>query len=237
MMHHYFNPGKFSRFIDKIMLPLALLTCCLFTVGLYYALLASPPDYQQGESVRIMYVHVPSAWMALGVYVSMAISSIALLLWKNPLSDMITRASAPIGAGFTIICLVTGMLWGKPIWGTWWVWDARLTSVLILLFFYIGYMALMTAYEDSDRGSKAGAILVLVGCINIPIIKFSVDWWNTLHQPASILRKGGIAIDGSMLLPLLLMFAAYLSFFVFVLFLRVKTQLLQRKIMRQRAFT
>lgn len=231
-MHRYFNPGKFSRFIDRL-LPLAVVaTCGLLAGGLYFALLASPPDYQQGESVRIMYVHVPSAWMALGVYSFMAFASAASLIWKNPLSDILATSAAPIGAGFTLICLITGMLWGKPIWGAWWVWDARLTSVLILFFFYLGYMALVSAYDSKERGTKAAAILSLVGFINVPIVKFSVDWWNTLHQPASLMRSGGIAIDDSMLRPLLLMFAAFASFFIMVLCIRIKTQMMLRKVER-----
>ena len=214
---------------DKVLPFCAILTAILIAAGLYYALYASPADYQQGESVRIMYIHVPSAWMALGIYTFIAMVSAASLIWKNPLSDMIAISAAPIGAAFTFICLVTGSLWGKPTWGTWWVWDARLTSVLILFFFYLGYMALYNAYDDRVRAGKTAAVLALVGFINVPIVKFSVDWWNTLHQPASIMRKGGISIDASMMVPLVLMFLGFSSFFITVLILRIKTEILLRK--------
>lgn len=228
-MHKYFNPRKFTKIIDRILPIAAFATIILFALGLYYALVGSPPDYQQGESVRIMYIHVPAAWMALGVYTMLAGFGAASLIWRNPLSDTLAISAAPIGAAFTIICLATGSLWGKPIWGTWWVWDARLTSVLILLFFYIGYIALYNAYENKERAGKSAAILAIVGFINVPIVKFSVDWWNTLHQPASIIRSGGISIDESMLRPLMLMFAAYMGFFITVLIIRVKAEILSKK--------
>jgi heme exporter protein C len=225
-MHKYFNPGKFGRMADKILPFSGVLTIIFLGVGLYYALIASPPDYQQGESVRIMYIHVPAASMALGIYTFIAAFCAASLIWKNPLADMLAISAAPIGAAFTLICLATGSLWGKPIWGTWWVWDARLTSVLILFFFYLGYMALYNAYDDRERAGRASAILALVGFINVPIVKFSVDWWNTLHQPASIIRTGGVSIDSSMMIPLMLMFFGYIAFFVMVLILRVKAEIL-----------
>ncbi|PIR38036.1 MAG: heme transporter HemC [Alphaproteobacteria bacterium CG11_big_fil_rev_8_21_14_0_20_39_49] len=228
-MHKYFNPGKFGRIADRVLPFAAGLTAVLMISGLYYALIGSPPDYQQGESVRIMYIHVPAATMALGVYTFIALVCAASLIWKNPLSDMIAISAAPIGAGFTLICLITGSLWGKPIWGTWWVWDARLTSVLILLFFYLGYMALYNAYDDRRRAGQTSAILALVGFINVPIVKFSVDWWNTLHQPASIVRMGGPKIDPSMMTPLIIMFLAFISFFITVLILRVKVEILSLK--------
>ena len=228
-MHKYFNPGRFGRIADKVLPFSATLTAILIIVGLYYALIDSPPDYQQGESVRIMYIHVPAATMSLGIYSFIAFVCAASLIWKNPLSDMIAISAAPIGAGFTLICLVTGSLWGKPIWGTWWVWDARLTSVLILFFFYLGYMALYNAYDDRARAGKTSAILALVGFINVPIVKFSVDWWNTLHQPASIVRVGGPKIDPSMMTPLIIMFLAFISFFITVLILRVKVEILSLK--------
>jgi heme exporter protein C len=198
--------------------------------GLYLALFASPPDYQQLESVRIMYVHVPSAWMAMFVYSSIAISSAVALIWKHPLADLIAKASAPVGAGFTLICLVTGSLWGKPMWGTWWVWDARLTSVLILFFLYLGYIALNNAFDDPARGAKASAVLALVGAVNLPIIKFSVDWWNTLHQPASVTRLDAPAIHSSMLWPLLLMAMGFTLFYVTILIFRVRSEIAAAKI-------
>ena len=165
--------------------------CCAWASGSYLGLFQAPPDYQQGESVRIMYVHVPSAWMALFVYTNIALASAVALIWRHPPGrGLAAKASSPLGAGFTFLALATGSLWGKPMWGTWWVWDARLTSVLVLFFLYLGHMALMNAFDDAARGRKAAAILALVGFVNVPIIKFSVDWWNTLHQPASVLRAG-----------------------------------------------
>lgn len=233
-MHFLFNPGRFSRIASALLPWLSIVTIGLLGTGTYFALWASPPDYQQGESVRIMYVHVPAAWMSLFVYTSIAIASAASLIWKNPLSDMIGKSAAPIGAGFTLICLVTGSLWGKPIWGTWWVWDARLTSVLILFFFYLGYMALLNAFDNPARGAKAAAILSLVGFINVPIVKFSVDFWNTLHQPASIIRMEGPSIDTSMLIPLLIMITAFTFFFFTLLLMRTQIEIAERKLLRKR---
>jgi heme exporter protein C len=229
-MHRFANPARFLR-ISNIVLPWAAgATVVLMIAGLYLSLFASPADYQQGDTVRIMYIHVPSAWMALFVYTNMAIAAAVGLVWKHPLADLFTKAAAPIGAGFTALCLITGSLWGEPMWGTWWVWDARLTSVLILFFLYLGYMALVNAFDDPTRGAKAGAILVLVGVVNVPIIKFSVDWWNTLHQPASVVRMGGPSIDPSMLWPLLTMGLAFTAYFVTVVLLRVRSEIAARKI-------
>lgn len=233
-MHKYFNPGWVGNFIDKAFPFIATLACIFLFSGLYFALFASPPDYQQGEAVRIMYVHVPSAWMALGVYIFISGMSAASIIWRSPMSTTIATQAAPIGAAFTFICLVTGSIWGKPIWGSWWVWDARLTSMLILFFFYIGYMALYNSYENKERAGKVAAIFALVGLINIPIIKFSVEWWSTLHQPASILRSGGVAIDSAMLMPLMLMFCGFGFLFLSVLFLRIKTTIMEKKISRNR---
>jgi heme exporter protein C len=229
-MHRFANPARFLR-ISNIVLPWAAgATVVLMIAGLYLSLFASPSDYQQGDTVRIMYIHVPAAWMSLFVYTNMAISAAVGLVWKHPLADLFTKAAAPIGAGFTALCLITGSLWGEPMWGTWWVWDARLTSVLILFFLYLGYMALVNAFDDPTRGAKAGAILVLVGVVNVPIIKFSVDWWNTLHQPASVVRMGGPSIDPSMLWPLLMMGLAFTAYFVTVVLLRVRSEIAARKI-------
>jgi heme exporter protein C len=229
-MHRFANPARFLR-ISNVVLPWAAgATVVLMIAGLYLSLFASPADYQQGDTVRIMYIHVPSAWMALFIYTNMAISAAVGLVWKHPLADLFTKAAAPIGAGFTALCLITGSLWGEPMWGTWWVWDARLTSVLILFFLYLGYMALVNAFDDPARGAKAGAILVLVGVVNVPIIKFSVDWWNTLHQPASVVRMGGPSIDPSMLWPLLIMGIAFTAYFVTVVLLRVRSEIAARKI-------
>lgn len=236
-MHFLFNPGRFSRIASALLPWLALLTLLLLTSGVYLSLWGSPPDYQQGESVRIMYVHVPAAWMSLFVYTLIAIASAASLIWKNPLSDMIGKSAAPLGTGFTLICLVTGSLWGKPMWGAWWVWDARLTSVLILFFFYLGYMALLNAFDNPVRGARAAAILSLIGFVNVPIVKFSVDFWNTLHQPASIIRMGGPSIDPSMLTPLFVMIAGFTCFFFTLLLMRIQTEIAEKKALRKRSFT
>ena len=192
----------------------------------------SPNDYQQGNAVRIMYIHVPAAWMALMIYTLMAIFNLSGFIWKNPFFYLISKSIAVIGCIFTFITLLTGSLWGKPIWGTWWVWDARLTSVLILLFLYLGYMILLDSFDDKAKGEKVAAIISIVGFINVPIIKFSVEYWNSLHQPASIMRSGGVAIHETMLQPLLLMFGVYFSYFVFVSLLRVRSEILIKKIER-----
>ncbi len=230
MIHFLANPARFMR-IGNAVLPWcwAAAAICL-GVGLWYALVVSPADYQQGESVRIMYIHVPSAWMALGVYSLIAVVSAMALVWKHPLAFLIGRAAAPLGAGFTLICLVTGSLWGQTSWGTWWVWDARLTSVLVLFFLYLGYMALGTAFDDVERGNRAAALLALVGAVNVPIIKFSVDWWSTLHQPASVLRVGGPSIHPSMLTPLVLMALGFVAYFSALLILRVRAEIASRRV-------
>ncbi len=229
MLHRFANPNRFSRLAATILPWAATGTVILFAAGLYFALFASPADYQQGDSVRIMYVHVPAAWVALGCYTMIAIMSGVSLIWKHPLADVAARSAAPLGVGFTVIVLATGSLWGKPTWGTWWVWDARLTSVLVLLFLYLGHIALTHAFDNPARGAKAAAILALVGFVNIPIIKFSVEWWNTLHQPASLVRAGGPAIDPSMLTPLLLMGIAFTLYFVTMLLVRMRADLAARK--------
>ena len=228
-MHRYANPTRFLRIVTAVMPWSAGAAAVLLPLGLYFALLASPPDYQQGETVRIMYVHVPSAWMALMIYSVMAGASFVALVWRHPVAELVAKAAAPIGAAFTAVCLVTGSLWGQPMWGTWWVWDARLTSVLVLEFLYLGYIALVNAFDDPTRGARAGAVLALVGFVNVPIIKFSVDWWNTLHQPASVTRLGGPTIDAAMLTPLLLMGVGFTAFFITVLILRVRAELIWRK--------
>src|SRR6201996_2528963 len=221
MLTRLANPARFMRFSAAALPWCAWASCAVIAVGLYLALIAAPPDYQQGEAVRIMYVHVPAAWMALNIYLFVAVASAIALVWRHPLAEIAARAAAPIGAAFTFVCLATGSLWGRPMWGTWWVWDARLTSVLILFFLYLGYIALANAFDDPSRGGRAGAVLALVGVVNLPIIKFSVDWWNTLHQPASVMRLGGPRIDISMLAPLLIMAAGFLLFFLALLMLRM----------------
>jgi heme exporter protein C len=201
-----------------------------FAYGLYYALWNSPPDYQQGETVRIMYVHVPAAWAGLLLYSAMAVAAGIGLVARIALMDVFCVAAAPVGAALVGLCLITGSIWGKPTWGAWWVWDARLTSVLILFLLYCGYIILRSAFDDHDRGSKASAVLLLVGAVNIPIIKFSVDWWHTLHQPASVLRMQGTSISPEMLKPLLIMGLAYLFYMIFVIIMRMRAVLAVRRI-------
>jgi heme exporter protein C len=229
-MHRFANPARFLRLADLLQPWFASATVLLMAAGLYFGLFASPADYQQGQTVRIMYVHVPSAWLGLFAYTVVAAASASYLIWKHPLGDLIARAASPVGAAFTFLCLATGALWGKPMWGAWWAWDARLTSMLILLFLYLGHMALANAFDDPVRGAKASAILALAGVVNVPIIKFSVDWWNTLHQPASVTRVGLPAIDPAMLLPLLLMALGFTTFFATVLFLRVRAEIAEARI-------
>jgi heme exporter protein C len=221
-MHRFANPARFMRLSGQLLPWLTGAMVFAFLAGVYLSFFASPADYQQGETVRIMYVHVPAAWMALFVYVTIAVASFVSLVWRHPLADVAARAAAPIGAAFTFICLLTGSLWGKPMWGTWWVWDARLTSVLVLFFIYLGYMALWSAIEDRQKAGRAAAILGLVGAVNLPIVKFSVDWWNTLHQPASVFRMDGPTIHDSMLWPLLVMWLAFNLYFTVVLLWRMR---------------
>jgi heme exporter protein C len=229
-MQRFANPGQFQRLARAVFPWTAVLTVLCLAGGLWFALVASPADYQMGESVRIMYVHVPSAWMALFSYVNVAIAGAVLLVWKHPLAELAGRAMAPVGACFTALCLITGSLWGQPMWGTWWVWDARLTSVLILFFLYLGYMALSNAFDDPTRGGRAAAVLALVGVVNVPIIKFSVDWWNTLHQPASLTRLDAPAIHSSMLIPLLLMAFGFTFYFITLTLIRMRSEILARRL-------
>jgi len=229
-LHRFANPTRFRRLSDALLPWCAGLAVLCIAVGLWQGLFVAPPDYQQGESVRIMYVHVPAAWMALFVYSVMAVASIVSLAWKHLLAEVVARAAALPGAGFTLIALATGSLWGQPMWGTWWVWDARLTSVLILFFLYLGHIALSNAFDDPARGARPAAILAIVGFVNVPVIKFSVDWWNTLHQPASVLRAGGPAIHASMLWPLLLMALGFTFLFAALLFIRVRGDLAARRL-------
>ncbi|MFN0044220.1 MAG: heme ABC transporter permease [Alphaproteobacteria bacterium] len=231
-LHRFANPARFMRLAGAALPWCACATAALFAAGLYLAIFASPPDYQQGETVRIMYVHVPAAWMALFVYASIAAASLTALVWRHPLAELYAKSASPVGAIFTLLALVTGSLWGQPMWGTWWVWDARLTSVLVLFFLYLGHIALMDAFDDAARGARAAAILALVGTVNVPVIKFSVDWWHTLHQPASVLRLDGPTIHPSMLAPLLVMAAAFTSFGALVVILRLETEIARRRARR-----
>jgi heme exporter protein C len=230
MLHRFANPTRFLRIASAVQPWMAWTTVLLGGAGLYLGLFNSPADYQQGNSVRIMYVHVPASWMAMFCYSSMAIAAAVGLIWKHPLADVAAKATAPIGACFAFLSLFTGSLWGKPMWGTWWVWDARLTSMLVLLFLYLGYIALVNAFDDPTRGTRASSILVLVGFINVPIIKFSVDWWNTLHQPASVIKMDGPSIDASMLWPLLLMAVAFTTYYMWVLLIRIRAEIVGNKI-------
>ncbi len=230
MLNYFANPNRFLKFANVIQPWIAWLTIILFSMGLFLGLFNSPVDYQQGETVRIMYVHVPSAWMALFCYTGLSISCAIALIWKHPLAELVAKATAPIGASFTVLALVTGSLWGKPMWGTWWVWDARLTSMVILLFLYLGYIALNNAFENPQRGAKSSSILAIVGFVNVPIIKFSVDWWNTLHQPASVIKIGGPAIHPSILEPLLIMGLAFTTYYLWVLLIRIKRLIIINKI-------
>jgi len=223
------NPGVFVRFSERAAPWAAGTTLGLFLAGLYYALLDAPPDYQQGETVRIMFVHVPAAWMAMASYSFIAMASVVGLIWRHPVADLAAKAAAPVGAAYTFLALVTGSLWGEPMWGTWWVWDARLTSVLVLFFLYLGYIGLWEAIEDHQKAARATAILAIVGLVNLPIIKFSVDWWNTLHQPASVARLDGPSIHVSILIPLLIMALAYTSLFVWFVLVRTRTEILARR--------
>lgn len=231
-MHKFANPAQFQRICQRLQPWLAGLTLLLLCAGGYYALFVSPPDYQQKDAVRIMYVHVPAAIMTTGVYAMMALGSASFLIWRHPLGDVLAQSSAPIGAAFTFLTLATGSLWGKPMWGTWWEWDARMTSVLVQFFLYIGYIALAQSLDNQERSKKVLAALVLVGVVNLPIIRFSVEWWNTLHQPASLVRSGGPSIDGSMLWPLLTMIAGFACFYVLVVTMQMRAMLMQQKIRR-----
>ncbi len=229
-MFNLSNPLRFQKLADKI-LPYALLLAILnFLLGLYFAFFQSPPDYLQGETVRIMYVHVPCAWLSLMIYGIMAVCSFISIVFKHTLADIISRSCAPIGACFTLATLMTGSIWGKPTWGTWWVWDARLTSELILFFIYIGHILISNAYEDKIKGDRNAAILALLGIVNLPVIKWSVDWWNTLHQPASISKFSSPSIDIAMMTPLIFMSIAFLSFFISIILLRIKGEIFIRKI-------
>jgi heme exporter protein C len=232
-MQYFANPARFQRLARRLSPWVGVSAAFLLCLGFYWALLRSPPDYQQGETVRIMYVHVPAAWLALFIYSSMAGAALVALVWRHPLASLYAKAVAPVGLAFTGLCLLTGMLWGRPMWGAWWAWDARLTSVLILFFLYLGYIALIRAFDRPERGLLAGNILLLLGAVNIPIIKFSVDWWNTLHQPASISRLARPAIDVTFLIPLLIMAGGYFMVFAWLALRRLCNELLAQKLALQ----
>jgi len=224
------NPTRFSSLAGRVLPWLAATTLILFAAGLYLAFFVAPDDYQMGAVVKIMFIHVPNAWLCMFVWGVMSVASLGTLVWRHPLADVAAKAAAPLGAAFTFLALVTGSLWGRPMWGTYWVWDARLTSVLVLFLMYLGIIALWRTVEDPSRAARAAAILTLVGAINLPIIKFSVDWWNTLHQPASVFRVGGPAIDKSILVPLLVMAIAFTLLFVTLHLAAMRTEILRRRI-------
>ena len=230
MIDYLANPSRFFRITNFLLPWLMGLLITLTIIGICFALFDSPEDLVQGSAVRIMYVHVPSAWLSIFSYLLLSICSFFFIVWRHPLADILSRSIAPVGALFSLLTLLTGSIWGRPMWGTWWVWDARLTSMLILFIFFLGYIALSNAFEKNERGSRPAALLAIVGSINLPIVKFSVDWWNTLHQPASIIRTGGISIDQSMLVPLIIMTLAFHTFFILVVVLRAHSILIERKV-------
>jgi heme exporter protein C len=231
-MLNYATPTYFLR-LAHILVPLtATLTALFLGIGLYLAVFVAPPDYQQGETVKIMYLHVPAAWLAMLIYLVMTSAALGTLVWRHPLADAAQKAAAVLGAGFTLLCLGTGSLWGKPMWGTWWVWDARLTSVLVLFLIYLGLVALWRTIEDPGKAARAAALFTLVGAVNLPIIKFSVDWWNTLHQPASVFRLGGPAIAPSMLWPLVVMVLAFTFLFLTLYLMAIRNEILRRRLRR-----
>ena len=224
----YANPHRFMKLAARLHAPVWSVAVVVLALGLFMVS-GVPDDYQQGATVRIMFVHVPAAWMALFAYSFIFFASLVAVVLRHPLGYLAARAAAPVGAVFTLVALVTGALWGQPMWGTWWVWDARLTSVLVLLFIYLGYIALWEAIDDYGRAARATSILAFVGFVNVPIVKFSVDWWNTLHQPASVSRFARPALHADFLYPLLVMGVAFL-----LLFLAITLTRLQMEVLRQR---
>ena len=229
-LHRFANPGRFLRLSGAVLPWLAAAGVALTAVGLVWGLRFAPADWQQGDAVRIMYVHVPAAWLASAGYVGLALCSVLSLVWRHPLADLAAVEIGPVGAAFTALCLLTGSIWGKPMWGAWWVWDARLTSVLILFFLYLGHIALVRAFDDPERGYRSGAILALIGVVNLPIIKFSVDWWNTLHQPATISFTGAPTVYIGMLWPLLLAALGYTLVFAAIVTARTRAAVMERRI-------
>ncbi len=231
-MHKFASPAQFTK-LSRVVLPIAVALAVLCgAIGLYVGLVVAPDDYQQGAMVKVMYIHVPAAIMASAVYGFIALMSASFLIWRHTMADVLAREAAPIGAVFTLICLITGMLWGKPTWGAYWVWDARLTSMLILLLLYAGYMSIASSGEHSERVKVASAWIALIGAINLPIIKYSVEWWNSLHQGQSLNLIGKSTIDPSMLHPLQLMIVAFAALFISLLLVRAETALKAVKLRR-----
>jgi heme exporter protein C len=223
------SPSRFLAFADRVLPWLAAATLFAFAFGLSQVY-GAPDDYQQGATVKIMFIHVPAAWLGIFAWVLMSVAALGTLVWRHPLADVAAKAAAPIGAAFTLMCLVTGSLWGRPMWGTYWVWDARLTSVLVLFLMYLGVIALWRTIDDPTRGARVVAVLTLVGAINIPIIKFSVDWWNTLHQPASVLRLTGSTIHPTILVPLIAMIAAFTLLFLTLHLAAMRNEITRRRL-------
>jgi heme exporter protein C len=226
---YFANPSRFLSFTDRVLAWLAAATLLAFAFGLSQ-IITAPDDYQQGATVKIRFIHVPAAWLAIFAWALMSVAALGTLVWRHPLADVAAKAAAPIGAALTLVCLITGSLWGRPMWGTYWVWDARLTSVLVLFLMYLGLIALWRTIDDPARAARAAAVLTLVGAINLPIIKFSVDWWNTLHQPASVLRLGGPTIHPSILVPLIIMAVAFLLLFLTLHLAAMRNEILRRRI-------
>ncbi|MCB1452838.1 MAG: heme ABC transporter permease [Rhizobiaceae bacterium] len=227
------NPTRFIALADRLVPWLAGLAVIVLAAGLWMGF-AAPEDYQQGITVRIMYIHVPFAWLAMFIYTVMAASAVGTLVWRHPLADVSLKAAAPIGAAFTALALITGSIWGKPMWGTWWVWDGRLTSVFVLLLMYLGLIALTRALDDPTRSARAAAVITLIGAINIPIIKFSVEWWNTLHQPASVMRLDGPTIHPSLLWPLLISAIGFTLLYATLHLMAMRTEIWRRRVIAMR---
>ncbi len=223
------HPGNFMAWSKPVLVPLAVVTFLVFAVGLYYAFFNSPADYQMGETVRIMYIHVPNAWLSQFVYGVMFVASLGTLVWRHPLADVSAKAAAPLGAVFTALALYSGSLWGRPTWGTFWEWDGRMTSTLILFFIYLGIIALWRAFDDQLRAARIVAVVTLVGALDIPVVKFSVDWWNTLHQPESIFTPTGPHMPPSILTPLFIMLLAFTLLFVLLQLVAMRTEILRRR--------
>jgi heme exporter protein C len=229
-LHRFANPGRFLRLSGWLLPPVAIAAFVLTAAGLIWGLFFAPADWQQGDAVRIMYVHVPAAWLASSGYLALAVCSAFSLVWRHPLADLAAAEISPVGAGFAALCLGTGSMWGKPMWGAWWVWDARLTSVLVLFFLYLGHVALVRAFDDPQRGYRAGAIFALVGAVDLPIIKFSVDWWNTLHQPSTITLTGAPTMYIGMLWPLFLSAIGFSLGFAAIVLARLRAAVMERRI-------
>lgn len=231
-LHPYANPETTYHLTGRIIPWFSIITITLLTIGLTWALLFAPADYQQGDSFRIFYIHVPTATLSMGIYVGMAVAALCSLVWQLRLADASAAALAPIGAVFTFISLITGAAWGKPMWGTWWIWDARLTSQLILLFLFLGVIALHNAFEDKTSAGKAAGILTLVGVINIPIIKYSVEWWNTLHQGATVSKMGKPSMTIDMLWPFIFCYMGFVFLIMVITCIRFRSEILSRNSMR-----